>query len=297
MPRTHLLNEPPDVLRRCAAAAAEDADAHVGDFFHAGSEFFGPHVEDRLSVFGPRKTRVRIDNHGQVRAFAKATDDRQHLAGPQRAVDAERVDAKTLQHGDDRFYRSAGQELPVRVVGRCHKDRQIAVFLCGKNGGLRLIGVIHCFDQNKIGSARRADADDFAEKADSAVEGKISERLQQLSAGADIECDRGVFPAGAKAGLFREVHGAFDDFTQIVRIFQSVRTERIRIENITAGPQIPAVKIQNVFFSCQIPQLRQLAAAKTSGLQNSSGSTVTEQKFFSEKMHEIAHLIDLLSFT
>ena len=87
-------------FRRCAAAAAENSRAGNGNFPHTVGKDFCVYIEFGLAVFSGRKTRVRVydDRNGGI--FAKLLHYRKHFIRPQRAVNAERVNAESFKQSD-----------------------------------------------------------------------------------------------------------------------------------------------------------------------------------------------------
>ena len=92
-----------------AAAAAEAVHAQVRNLAHQVGEPVRVNIEHGHAVFAARQTGVRVDDDRERAYLGQALHDRLHLLRAEAAVDAERVYAQTLKHGNDRVHRAAGQ--------------------------------------------------------------------------------------------------------------------------------------------------------------------------------------------
>ena len=91
-----------DELRRRAAAAAQDADAQLGEGHHLPGKL--RRCDGVLIGLGVGQPGVGLDHQGQVRPLAQLFRQRQNLSRPQGAVEPDGVHAQPLQghgHGGD----------------------------------------------------------------------------------------------------------------------------------------------------------------------------------------------------
>ena len=171
-----LFNQRADIVRRGAAAAAQNGGASAGHPLHTGGKLIRPNVVDSLSVHVPGKSGVWVYDHGHRGYVQQPWQKSLHLDRPQRAVHAQRVHTQALEQRDHRLGVSAGHQLAALVVHVCDEDRQIAVFLCRKDRGLGLIGVVHGLDQNEIrpGLSR---PDHLSKQIDRSFKIEVAQRL------------------------------------------------------------------------------------------------------------------------
>ena len=109
-----------NVLRRGAAAAAEDRRARIRQRQHGCGEGVGRERVDRLALFADRgKAGVRLCDDGQAaRAFHHPHDASQHVrAGG--AVDADRIGAERLERGRG----LVGGAVKIRLAVRLKRER------------------------------------------------------------------------------------------------------------------------------------------------------------------------------
>ena len=280
------LHGPPDVFRRCSAAAANGLHAHGGDFFHPLSKGLRIHVVDRFSVFCTRKTCVGIDQDGNGSSLGHPLYDRDHLLGSHAAVDAETVDPQSLQHRYGGIHGASGQELPGAVVNVGDQDRKITVFLCRQYCRLGLIAVAHGLNEDQVSSGCRSDADDLAKEVYSLFKGKVSERLQQTPRRTDVQRNIGIPAAGAAAGFLCQGYSGFHDLAEILRVFQRIRAESVCVENITSGVQVAAVQIDDILRARQVPLFGQFPAFQSFFLQDRTCPAVKKEPLPAEPFQQ-----------
>ena len=137
-----------DMLRRRAAAAADDACTLLRQLVHQLSIFLRPYIEAGLAVALHRQARVRVDNQGQADSLEHLRKQLAHLHRSQTAVEADSINAKTLAHQRRCLNSRTGQQLAVLVKGHGDADRQVAVLLSRQHSSLNLIGIAHRFDED-----------------------------------------------------------------------------------------------------------------------------------------------------
>ena len=137
-----------DMLRRRAAAAADDACALLRQLIHQLSIFLRPYIEAGLAVALHRQAGVRVDNQGQADSLEHLWEQLAHLHRPQTAVKADGINAKALAHQRRRLNSRARQQLAVLVKGHGDANRQVTVFLSRQHSSLNLIGIAHRFDED-----------------------------------------------------------------------------------------------------------------------------------------------------
>ena len=286
-------NDLPDVFRCCAAASADALYAESCNVTHSGSKFFGADVVIGIALaVSLRKAGIRIDDDRQRRGCEKTSGDIQHAVRSETAVDAQRVDAETFEHRGHGFRCSTGHHFFCLVEGHGDEDGKIGVFLCRENGGLRLKGVRHGFDQNEVCALFDTGADDFCIDADRLFEGKIAERLKKLSCGTHIQCDKCVLTAGFFPRLTGIAHSGVDNLLRAVTQLEGIGTEGVGCNNVTAGIQITSVKRDDSVRMFQIPQLRKLTRFQPHGLEQRAGAAV-ENHSFSVNRYFTAHKISI----
>ena len=98
-PETYAISKA-DLLLKGEGQAAENSRAGNGNFPHTVGKSLCVYIEFGLAVFSGRKTRVRVydDRNGGI--FAKLLHYRKHFIRPQRAVNAERVNAESFKQSD-----------------------------------------------------------------------------------------------------------------------------------------------------------------------------------------------------
>ena len=174
-----------NVLRRCAAAAAQHANAQRQILRHGIAEHFGGDIIAR--AIGTGQARVRLDKHREVfrHALAKALGQRQDLHRAKAAVDAHGIRAKAHGGGGKAFHGAARKAAAVLLKAHGNHHRQGAVFLCGQNSCFYFIQIGHGFHHDHIGLC--ACDHDLLKAAVGILKFQCARRLQQLAQGAHIQ--------------------------------------------------------------------------------------------------------------
>ena len=82
--------------RRSSATASGEPGSHGYDLFHVFGKFLCSYVEDGLSVFRTRKSRIWIDDHRYGGIFQQFFYDFFHLFWSKAAVDPQCVYPKSF---------------------------------------------------------------------------------------------------------------------------------------------------------------------------------------------------------
>ena len=154
----HLRN----MLRRCTAAAADDACPLACQLVHQLRIFLRTDIKAGFAVTLHRQSGIRIDNQRQAGCRQHLREQLTNLHRSQTAVKADGIYAQAFAHQSGSLYRSTGQQLAILVKGHGHANRQITVFLRRQNRSFDFIGVAHRFDKNQIRTGSSAIAHHFA---------------------------------------------------------------------------------------------------------------------------------------
>ena len=177
------------MLRRRAAAAAENRRAFLRKALHVRVKFLRSHGVRGLAVHGNRQTGVRLHHDRQACQRQHFVDKAFHLLRAEAAVDAHRVRAEALRQQQRRRDVAARQKLSRAVKRKRYNDRQVTVFLCRKQRRFRFVGVAHRLDDHEVGVVSARDNFLF-KKLVCVIKRQIAERLQKLAGGTDVERHR-----------------------------------------------------------------------------------------------------------
>ena len=285
------------MIRGGSAAASQRGSAVVGDFPHAGSEFFRPDIKHGLpQAVGPRQSRIGIDQQRYGDDFTEPLCDFCHLSWTQGTVESEAVDAKAFHHHRGAFTAASGKKLPAFIKGHGQKDRKITVLLGRKHRGLGFQGIVHGFDHHKIGSGLRPGPYHFRKCLHRIFKGEISHRLQQLSARPDIQCHIGIlFSSGKLSCLCCVGYRGEDDFFDLIVEMKARGAEGIGVYDMASGLIIGTVQCDDFFGMGKIPEIRVFPGFQASCLQDRSAAAVKKQAFLSDSFHQgFSHDVSLL---
>ena len=287
-----LADEGGDVLRRGAAAAAEELRAGFGDGPHAPGEVLRAEVEHRLPVHGARQASVRRGGDGEAGRGGQPLGYRQHLRRAEAAVEAQGVHAQALEQRGHGFGRAAGEQPGLFVVGRCGDYWKSAVLLCGEDGGLELVAVAHRLDDDEVGTGLGAVSHDLGEERDGVLEVKVAERLEELARGADVEGDPGaVLTLAGPLGGFCNVYGGSYNFLKrkfaARRVLEPVGAEGVGVYDVRTRVEVRAVQALYALRVQDVPGLRPFAGLEAHFLQASARAAVQEQPPFAQYFPDI----------
>ena len=162
----------PDVLRRRAAAAADDVDEAVArELAEEAARVLRLLVVHAELV---RQARVRVARDPRRRDLREILDERTHLGRPERAVDADDERPRVLDRDPERLDRLAG-EVAAAVVDRGEREpeRQLGrSVLRGDDRRLRVQRVEDGLDQEQVDAAVAQRADLLRVRLDDLVEGR-----------------------------------------------------------------------------------------------------------------------------
>ena len=263
----------PDVLRRRAAAAADDVDEAVPrELTEEAARVLRPLVVQAELV---RQARVRIAGHPRRRDLREVLDERAHLRRPERAVDADHERARVLDRDPERLDRLA-REVAAALVdgGEREPERQLGRdVLRGGDRRLRVQRVEDRLDQEQVHPALAQGADLVRVRLGDLVEGRgavggvVDLRRQRQR---DVERPDGAGDEARTAVLrrplvrggtceprAREVHLLHDVGPEaVVRLADRRRRERVRRGDVGAGREVLAVDARDQLRLRQVEQVR-----------------------------------------
>ena len=270
----HLRN----MLRRCTAAAADDACAIACQLVHQLRIFLRADIKASFAVTLHRQSGIRIDNQRQAGCRQHLREQLTNLHRSQTAVKADGIYAQAFAHQSGSLNSSTGQKLTVLIKGHGHANRQITVFLRRQNRSFDFIGVAHRFDKNQIRTGSSAVTYHFAVGFYCLFKGQIAIRSQQLACRSQIQRNKFIFPA--TAGLLGNRHSRFDGFLAIQAgacQLQRISAESIGFYDIGAYIKITAMHSLYNIGVCKIPAFGQLTRLQTACLQLCASGTIKEQ--------------------
>ena len=170
-----------DIIRSRAAASARDADTFFQKFSDRLGKLRRENVIYSLSVFGSRKTRVRLKKNRYGSIFEILFHHADKLVRTERAVRSDRIGMHALEHRDHRGRGCTGHEFSVRAVGIGNKHRKIRILFDRKERGLRIVAVIHGLDEHKIDAGSHTKFYGLTVHRDRVVKFIITIRFQEFS--------------------------------------------------------------------------------------------------------------------
>ena len=143
------------------------------------------------------------------------------------------------------------------------------MLLCAEDGGLCLVEVVHRLDEDKVRPGLLSDLCHLSEQGDRLLKGEVSEGLEELSRGADVDGDVRILPAAVRPGLLCDLYGRGG-------------AEGVGVYDVRSCLQIPAVQVVDVIFPGQVPGLGELSSLEALCLQDGAGRTVAEEPRMAE---------------
>jgi hypothetical protein len=290
-----------DVIRVCAAAAADDARTVRDDLFHKGCKLLHVHVEYGFSVFNARHPGVGLDQYGYGRARGKARQQFEHPLGAEAAVEADGVRAEALEHGDHCLGTCAAEHPAALVICAAHEHRKTAILFDGEHGGLGLIAIVHGFDADQIGARIRPRAHDLCEERHHLFKGDIPQRREHFAQRPDIQRDKAVCLPAARfvARFFGAFHRGGNDLPHGgVPVFsvelERVRAQRVGEDGVAARLEISSVQGGDLIGAGEVPAFRQLAGLQAPLLQNGAERTVQIENAAADAFHDRHRFFKLL---
>ena len=265
-----------DIIRCCAAAAADELHPVGQQRGNALRELSGKDI-----VFiGIRvgKSRVRLDDQGQVGIARHLRDDRLQLVGTERAVDADSVNTQTAQRqrGGGRRYARKGSA--VALKGHGGENRQLGVLLCRENSRFQLKEVGHGLKDDQIRLSARENL--LLEVIIRLLKPQRAGRLEQHADGTDIKRDERI---GTLSGFFCIADGGGDDLlyrTAAFRELIGVRAEGVGIDNIRTRLDIRAMEGFDQLGSGEVERFGRMLISRAALLNQRAHRSVEDDKFF-----------------
>ena len=234
---------------------------------------------------------VGVHDERQAGLGGEAGNDGEHLVRAQGAVHAEGVHAEPFEHGHHGGRVGAGHEFCLRVIDAGDEHGQVAVLLGGEHGGLGLVGVVHRFDEDEVGTMPGGYAYAFGEDLHGVFEGQFAEGLEHLAQRADVEGGEAVcllFRGEAADGRAHVVEARDDDVFELVAEFQHVRAEGVGRDDVRTGFQILLMYADDVFGAGKVPAFGQFAGLEAAGLEQGAHSAVAvgaRSAYFFKQVH------------
>ena len=284
------------MLRRSAAAPSDRLYAHFSDLFHPAGKFLRAHVINGPAALRAGQTGIGIDYDRHAADLGEPPDDRDHLLRSEAAVDAERVHPQAFQERHGGIHAAPGQELALLIKGNCDADRQAAILSGSQHSRLCLITVRHRLDQDEVRPCSAAVSHDFPEQLHCPLKRQVSQRFKEFARGSYIQRHKSVLASGPASGFLCVVHRGRHDRLEIIREFERICAESIRVENIAAGAQVSAVQVYDILRPDQVPCLRQFSSPQSFRLQDRPGTSVKDQPFLTQSLKQTFFHYYLQSF-
>ncbi len=160
-----------------SAAAAEYLNAGIRELYRTCGEFLRTDVEFVCDRVG--KSCIRLGNDRQNGETANFIEHGEKLLRTERAVDAYRVSAETLEHCDHALSGNSGECAHILLEGHCHEHGLVGVFLCREDCCLDLVKVCHGLDDDDVSLA--SGEHELLVAVVSLLEFKRSGRLEELT--------------------------------------------------------------------------------------------------------------------
>ena len=267
-----------DVLRRRAAAAAENSHTGIEHRLHERREFLRRAVVHGLAADGNGHAGVGLCDQRYAGVFPQAAQLHEHLLRPGRAVEPESVDAHALQHGQ-RGGHIRAREAPAALVAReGHKDRFVAHAAHGQHGGACIRERHHRLDDIQIDAGRLEPGRLFGINIDQILERRLAERSKKQASWRKIARD----PRPAVRRFARERGKAAVIICRLVEDaafleLLPVGTEGRRVEHLASGGNVAALDADNDVRVFERPLLGAHIAGVAVLLQFGAGRAVEDE--------------------
>ena len=227
----------PDMVRRGAAAAAQDGRAVLQEKGSPLSKLLRSHVVDGLAVLQAGQARVGLDHDGQMGVAEDLLQYGAQFAGTGGTVDADGVRPQTGQGHCCRCGVHAQEGASVRSEGHGDEDGEICPLLGRQQGGFGLQEVADGLDEDQVHPGGGPGVHDLSEHSVGFIEGQFSEGLQQGAQGAYVQGDVSV-RAGGPAG---DGDGGGDIGGGVLPQLSAAGAEGVGGENVRARRDIGGV--------------------------------------------------------
>ena len=227
------IRECADVRGRRAAAAADDAGAGRDELLCLLRELLRRRAVDSLSVDEFRQTVVRLCDDRDIRIFVHGLHDGGHFLRTGRAVDADGIDAHTLQNDRDAFRRRAVEGPAVLLEGHRHEDGQVICLTDREHGGAALLEAHHRFDDVHVDACLLEDLRLLLVDIDELLKAEIAHRVELAAGHRHVARDK-CTAADCLAGEADEVRVHLREFVvqAVLRELDPVCGKCRRVHNI-----------------------------------------------------------------
>ena len=133
-----------------------------------------------------RKPRVGLHHNRAAGPREHALDERSHVGGSKRAVDAHHVSAQRAEGNGSHLRRGAQEGAAVLVEGHGDKYRKVRVLLCRQQGRLGLGDVGHGLDDEQVGASSVGGANLLGKQLVGFIERKRAHGFEQCAGGANV---------------------------------------------------------------------------------------------------------------
>jgi hypothetical protein len=244
----HPVDDRPDVVRRRAAAAADDRDpVALDELLQDARQRVGLLGEDRLAVRAlEREPGVRDAVHRDRTELAEEADRVAHVLGPGRAVQPDGVDVERGERGEHRLDVGPEQHLAaLREERHARLDRhapagQLERLAGAEDRGLDLEDVLRGLDDDQVHAALDEALRLLGEDLDELAEGDPAERgvvaRRKVPGGADRARHEAVLAGGGAGDLRRPaVDLGRMPFEAPLLELQPAGLEGVRLEDLGPG--------------------------------------------------------------
>ena len=190
-----------------------------------------------------------------------------------------------LEDRGDALNVRASEEFSVLAERNGRENRERRILLRGENRRLKLVGITHRLNDDKIGTGLCAETDFLGKGVVRGIELEISGWLEKAPRRPDVERHKPLAASGLNR-LPRKGNACGNDIRErrICVVFSRVRPERVRVHDVGACGEIRRMDGPDVIWARQIPQFRRLAWLKPALLELRAHSAVEkdEPHFFKD---------------
>ena len=226
-----------------------------------------------------RQARVGLRHHRAAGPRHHALDQRGHVGGAERAVDAHHVGAEGGERCGGHLGRGPQEGAPVLVEGHRDKDGQVGVLLGGEQRGLRLGEVGHRLDDEEVGPGRIGRAHLLGKELVGIVEGERAHGLQERTGRSDVGCHV------ACARCAGTTDGRGKDFVNRRGLAElgAVGTKGVGGDHLGACRHVRGVDLGDLLRVGQAQELGDLSCRQATSLQLRAHGTVKQQEVLARK--------------
>ena len=268
-----------DVVRRGAAAAADDGGARVEQGLSRVRVRLGVDVVEGTAVLDARKACICLHHERHAGEGRHAREQGRKRVGAQRAVDAHGLHAQRRQRHGANLGTRAQEGAAVLAERHGGHHGQLGALKTGKHRRLGLKQVGHGLDDEKVGSGGLGGTRLLGEEVVCLVKVHGTQGLEQGSDGADV----GGHIAGSRLARARD--GGREHVLHAGGVAQlvGVGAERIGRNHVGARLHIGAVDGRDGLGMREVEQLGQLAGLETRLLQHGAHRPVEHEELLAGK--------------